>query len=430
MGAMASFLMFCGEDPTSSLPLPDDLPASVATIGTSLDFGDPPLRGELRIVPTGPPDLEFAVDLDGDGNPEESGPLGLGVIVGYEFVQPGSHSIAVTLSDGSAQVSLAATVVVNDPEVLRRDRRRTRVVQGPFGGIAIDANRTTAYASAPTEDLLLRFDPGDLTESWRLPLMIQGLPLWAGGVAIDPSGTTVFVDVGDSLVRIDVSGSQPAPPEPFARAHRGSIVEVLPDGNLVAGGHGGLLLIDSASGEILNEFEPSLYDLEVSPDGEFIAVSGTFGLALLSAEDLSEVWGTFRGDAQGYSALSFSPSGDLLLSLIRTREEWVLSVIEAGSGAIRDKHRMGPAELPQSTEFMTRLTARSADGRFAVFATDAGALVADASTGMPIAREIEGLLDPLTLGCCNVVWTDAGPLFASGEDPVGEGALVKLRIEP
>jgi WD40 repeat protein len=288
----------------------------------------------------------------------------------------------------------------------------------------------TAYASAPIEDLLLRFDPGDLTESWRLPLTIQDVPLSAGGVAIDPGGTTVFVDVGDSLVRIDVSGSQPGPPEPFARAHRGSIVEVLPDGNLVAGGHLGLLLIDSASGEILNEFESSIYDLEVSPNGELIAVSGTFGLALLSSEDLSEVWGTFRGDAQGYSALSFSPSGDVFLALVRTSEEWVLSVIEAESGGTRHRYLLGPAAFPQSTEFMTRLTTHSADGRFAVFATGAGAFVADASTGMPIAREVEGLLDPLPLGCCNVVWTDAGPLFASGGGPFGEGALVKLRIDP
>jgi hypothetical protein len=429
MGAIASSPVSCGDDPTSSAPLPDDLPASVATIDTSLDFGDPPLRGELRIV-SGQPGLEYAVDLDGDGNPEESGPLGLGVTVGYEFVVPGSHTVAVILTDGSAQLRVATMIVVNDPETLERDRQRTRVVEGPFGGIAIDGNRVTAYASAPTEDLLLRFDPGDLTESWRLPLTIQDLPLWAGGVAIDPSGTTVFVDVGDSLVRIDVSGSEPRPPEPFARAHRGSIVEVLPNGNLVAGGHGGLLLIDSASGEILNEFEPSIYDLEVSPNGQFIAVSGTFGLALLSAEDLSEVWGTFRGDAQGYSALSFSPSGDVFLALVRTSEEWVLSVIQVESGATRRRYLLGPAELQQSTEFMTQLTTRSADGRFAVFATGAGAFVADASTGMPIAREVEGFLDPLPLGCCSVVWTDAGPLFASGGGPFGEGALIKLRIAP
>lgn len=430
MGAIATSLVSCGDDPTSSAPLPDDLPASVATIGTSLDFDDPPLRGDLRILPTGPPGLEFAVDLDGDGNPEESGPLGLGVTIGYEFVQPGSHTIAVTLTDGSARHSARTTVVVNDTKALERDRRRTRVVEGSFGGIAIDANRMTAYASAPIEDLLLRFDAGDLTESWRLPLTIQDLPLWAGGVAIDPGGTTVFVDVGDSLVRIDVSGSEPGPPEPFARAHRGSIVEVLPNGNLLAGGHLGLLLIDSASGEILNEFESSIYDLEVSPNGRFIALSGTFGLALLSAEDLSEVWGTFRGDAEGYSALSFSPSGDVFLALVRTSEEWVLSVIEAESGATRRRYLLGRAEFPQSTEFMTRLTTRSADGRFAVFATGAGAFVADASTGMPIAREVEGLLDPLPLGCCNVVWTDAGPLFASGGGPFGEGELVKLRIDP
>jgi hypothetical protein len=62
----------------------------------------------------------------------------------------------------------------------------------------------------------------------------------------------------------------------------------------------------------------------------------------------------------------------------------------------------------------TRPSTLSPDGRYIVFAADLGAIVLDALSGVPLAGEIAGAPDPPPIGCCSVVWTEAGPLFASG----------------
>ena len=197
--ATAAFLaLACGEAGSPSSPGPDtDLPVSISTIETSLDFDDSPLRGELRIVPRENRDLNFVVDLDDDGEVEESGPLGRGVIVGYEFVEAGPHPIRVTLTDENGILHIERTVVVNDPGDLVIAARRTPEIDGGFGGITTDPEETAVYVSAPYAGLVLRFDPFRLNQDWRLPLSMGDFPWMSGGLATSADGNTLFVDVGD-----------------------------------------------------------------------------------------------------------------------------------------------------------------------------------------------------------------------------------------
>lgn len=365
----------------------------------------------------------YFVDLDHDGRAEETGSLGLGVIVGYEFDEVGPHRILLTVSNEEGRLTVERTVVVNDPEALELVAMRREVIEGVFGGLTIDPAEMAVYASAPLDDLLLKLDPSDLTVNWRLSLSIDDVPHRAGGVATSQDGGSVYVDVGDSLVRIDVSGNQPGPLERFARADRGAVVERLPNGDLLAGGGDGALIIDDETGEIVAESEHfASPDLEASPDGR-VAILGGCCIRLLSSNDLSELW-RIPFVFNAYSA-HFSETGDLLFVLIRTSEEWVLTVVETDSGTVERRYRLERAGSHDMAHWNTGPTALTADGRFVVFATDVGALVVDGVTGEPHSWEVSGALDPKPTGCCNVVSTMKGLLFASGID----GRLTRLRID-
>ncbi len=429
--ATAAFLaLACGEAGSPSSPGPDtDLPVSISTIETSLDFDDSPLRGELRIVPRENRDLNFVVDLDDDGEVEESGPLGRGVIVGYEFVEAGPHPIRVTLTDENGILHIERTVVVNDPGDLVIAARRTPEIDGGFGGITTDPEETAVYVSAPYAGLVLRFDPFRLNQDWRLPLSMGDFPWMSGGLATSADGNTLFVDVGDSLARIDVSGAEPGPASTFSRADLGNIVERLPNGRLLAGGMDGVLLIDPSTGAILAERDLfDGYDFAGSPDGRFVASINGLYILLLSADDLSEVWHV-ESDAVAYGAVAFSHSGESLLVLLRTRTgEWLLQVFEAETGELERRYLLGPTGNYLTWDRKTQPATHTADGRFVVFATDVGAFFVDAVTGLPRLREPGPAPDSVPIGCCNVVATEAGPLFASGLG-YPEAQLARLKVD-
>src|SRR5687767_10038515 len=89
---------------------------ALGQLSVSLDFHSPPLEGWASIRPVGRrDDLSYRVDLDGDGVPEEAGPLREGVDVGYRYDSPGIHRIEVVLSAGAIEETLSLEIVAADP---------------------------------------------------------------------------------------------------------------------------------------------------------------------------------------------------------------------------------------------------------------------------------------------------------------------------
>lgn len=404
------------------------LPASVASVSTTLDFGRAPLRGDLVVSPRERTDLQYEIDLDLDGVAEESGSVGLGVVVGYSFSVPGPHRMGVTLSSPEEVFRVERTIVVDDPTVLELVARRPIEVSGPLSGIAFDPDERRVWVSAPNQDALIELDADQLTETRRATFPM--IDYSAVGIETSESGEALFADVGDSLVRLDLSVIGFGAVEPFARADRGDLVERLADGDLVAGGSRGVLRIDPVTGE--TQAERALLggfgsDLEPSPDGLYVAWSGTTELHLLSAEDLSDLW-TLPLPYHTFVALAFDASGTRLFAFTRVEGEWVLYVLETRTGEIERRLTIANTGRGSRAPFVTRPAARTKDDRSIIFASEIGALVVDATTALPVAGELDAEVDGGRFGCCNVIPAGASVAFLPGSPFSDRTDLLDVRI--
>jgi len=399
---------------------PPSPPPSVAAISTTLDFGRSPVQGEVRIDPTAP-DLRYAIDLDEDGRPEESGPVGLGLRVGYEFAEPGPHRIEVLLESGEERFDWSRVVTVDDPSAVSAPLTgRVEGLQHRAGfGIAADSVRNALYLSFPFDTTLVRLTADGLREVWRLET-----PFIPGAIALAPDGGTLYVDAGDSLVAVDVSGA----PEvigvvaPTSQADTEDPLLPGPAGSLLSLGDNGLLWIDPVSGatRALIGGPVIVRVAAVGPEGNrVVALSG--GIRMFEGPDLAETWNVPLPVGNPFSAraIAFSPAGDRVYVLVfEPRDTWRFLVLDAADGRTLEQLVISPPAFGGPEPVVP--AARTGNGRFVVMTSSFGAFVIDGLEHRPIALvgEEEG-------GCCRVAAIDGGTGLVFAEDT----RLTRVRID-
>jgi DNA-binding beta-propeller fold protein YncE len=320
-------------------------------------------------------------------------------------------------------------VVVNDTTAARV---RDQVGLG-------DPNTSELLAVLPDEEhdrvfvvdaenfLLFNLRPGDLTERWRLDLPGQRFPggfQLTEGIAL--SGDILYVDIGDSLVAVDVERQLVL--GTVADAHWGQHVHLRQDGTLYVGGYGGLGVVDPRTGATKRSLEIDDFGgthFALSPDGRLVALL-LWGpeptLVILDGESLAELRRASLGDIGFPVAVAFHPAGKKAY-VFSEGSEWRLLVIEVSSARVlkdiviargRENflHGLAPAE-------------RSNDGRFVVFPSPKGTFFVDTAIDHPRYRSVEA--SPVdSYGCCSIAGSKREPAYYLTDR--GRGTVSRLRL--
>ena len=162
--ALAFALVTCRSDTGSSSPEPSGDPPSVTV---DFDFGEAPLTGTLRLVPSGPgADWRYRIETIPSGILEREGLVEGLVAIPYRFEVPGVHFVKVELVGPERDVIVQKAIVVIDPESdfeILAQRPIDEIWPGGENespeGIAMDPAGRWLYAAQYRSGELVRIDP-------------------------------------------------------------------------------------------------------------------------------------------------------------------------------------------------------------------------------------------------------------------------------
>jgi hypothetical protein len=389
-------------------------------VTTTLDFGDPTLSGHLGITPLEDGrDFHFAVDLDGDGWADEMGPLVLGVTLAYRFEAPGAHEIGIALHDGERWLRSDRIVVVNDRAAIQVfDPVVFEDLAGDFSGIAFDDARDIIYLATNGVERrdVLALRAAGLRVLWRFSLDASSSDPYVGdatALALSPDGGTLYVDTGDSIEALSVTG-EPSPLGVVGPGYTGGSLVLADDGILYSGGSRGISRIDAATELVLARRDAQLGgSFSLSPDGEriaFLESTHFCRLVLLDATDLRSLWTVedLQPAPSECALVAYSPRGDVLYVLgLALREGWNLIVVDGATGAVLRRMRLTQDDPGSRSPLVSSASATTEDGRYVAFSTEVGAFFIDATTNLP-AYAFLGGTDQLANGCCNIAPAPSG----------------------
>jgi DNA-binding beta-propeller fold protein YncE len=424
--AVSLLLLGCADSPTQSFD--EDLPADRVSVQTTLAFGDPTLEGRLVLTPAPEAgEVTYEVDLDGDGRIDEAGVLRLGVSLPYRFDEPGVYTLTVTLTEGSAGRVERRRVIVNDR--IRAGGLARRIVPSPVEdeshfstveGIAISPDGGTLFTSDWHEGHLRAFDIDSGQEIWRIDLFGErenenSVGPSQAGLAVSPDGSNLYLDLGESLGRIDLRpGATLAIDTLLVSTEHYTSIRVDPGGTVFLGGWGGVARLDPAAEAVAAAYETTDgLGFALSTTGDAVAFTSHTDpeIRVLDAATLGVAWTLdVPGSGNFPVAAAFSPSGHRLYVLVLVGSSWRLWVIDpVQRRLLADEmiHRSdGNVGYPWAVG-AGRPTATTRDGRYVVFSTLEGAFFVDTVLDLPRYRTPE-LPTGEPLGCCNVVAAPGG----------------------
>lgn len=383
-------------------------------------FGDSPLEAALQLIPGDRADnWIYEVDLDEDGQIDESGRVDEGVSLFYRFEAPGAHRIRVFLELEGQRFRADRIVVVNDTSPFRL--RRTGGVQEAVG-IAVDTALGFFYVAQRHE--LLEVDETTLQITRRLEFGDE-----IGNVAIAADGSRLFVALGRLLASV-------ALPD-FSLLQRSSLPEHaqtilgLEGTKAIIGSHGSIILMDTRTGteEQRRQFS-GVRHTAFSPDRASIAIS-TFdfhsaAILLIDLAEFTTIWSVeLDPDLVQPAAISFSSRGDRVYVLDRGPERRLV-VLEARTGRLLRNIIVGDGCGPNLCHHTNdHPSATFFNERFVVFPTEIGAYFVDTDLDLPRYRLNPGDDEHNPRGCCAVAASGAGDsvLIAGGE------SVLDVRIE-
>lgn len=418
------------DDSRNPIPSGPALPAGVAEVTTTLDFGDPPFLGRLRITPI--PDargLHYAIDLDGDGFTDESGPLELGVVLAFLYESPGPHPMRIAIRDGNDWFRADRTVVVNDPDAIRVADSvwYSDGLAGDFSGIAVDELRNVVYVAtgglerrdilafrSTTLDILWRFsvsaiEPGDTT-----------------ALALSADGAVLYVDTGAAIEAVSVLGA-PVSLGVVGPGDVGTVLHLGDDGIIFSGGPNGIARIDPATGQILARRD-ALFGggggFSLSADEDKVAVlesAHLCRLSLLDAQDLQPSWTVENLVPEPCLLVAFSPHDDALY-LLAGRDGSLLVVVDSATGAVIQRTTLAEENRGTRSPGVSSGSAIVQEGRYVAFSTERGVLLIDTATHLP-AYALRAITDDRAIACCNITATSRG-FYTTGWNLVTRMSLV------
>lgn len=384
-------------------------------------FDESPLHGELRLLPPqGHDDWTYSVDLDGDLQPDEIGPLRLGASILYGYQGVGPHEIGVRLERGGEEYKADRTVVVNDPAATRVAAMGQVVDDG--GGwteeIAHDPDDDTIYVLDRSLRLLVRLDGSTLEALETEPLPGTG---WLEGMAVDFDQNVAYVLFPHGIAAYSLADSISFRNMVFLEEDLYGTLTAGPGGSLYHVGRAGLRRIDPDLGLVRAEADawtgPVSFDLagerlvHVAASGRTVSILDPVSLASLLRFEVPD-------GLPSPVAAAFHPAGDHLYVLLG-RGEWRLLVIRLADLEIVRDVVLGQ-ETNRSSLYdpgRTSPAAISFDGRFVVFSTGLGAFFVRTSDHLPLYRTMDARVDPgdVTggdpIGCCNVVASPTSPVY-------------------
>lgn len=393
---------------------PDDSPPPEVLL--SLGFGDSPLEGEVLIVPAAVPSSQawqYSVDIDNDGGVDASGLASTQVAVPYRLVEPGIHTISVTLERDSQRITHEKAVVVNDETLIATGPSRVL----PFitaGGVVLDAGDENLYIGVGA---IVRLDPVTLDQRERIAF--EDATGIVEGLSLSPDQSRLYaVTRHFHLVALEAPEltSQFAIDLPFPKPI--FFVHAVSRGRLYLGGRV-LALMEVDTNTILQRLDLSeAWHFALSPDEDRIALVTRFTPALgellmLDAQTFSILWRIpLEEDLSTLAvATAFSRDGDRvyvmqgpILGGTGGGSEWRFVVVEAESGEILRDMVVGRGCASVFCEGVANPVAITADERYAVFATGIGAFVVDRELDLPLARTS-------SFGCCNVATANTSNHF-------------------
>jgi hypothetical protein len=419
-----------GSSPAAPVPSENDDPiripagqapsAGVIEVTTTLDFGDPPFSGRLGITPLDDtPDFHYAVDLDGDGWTDEMGPLGLGVTLAFLFETPGPHQMGIAVYDGAKWLRSDKIVVVNDPGAIQVfDPEIFEELPGAFSGIVFDDARDIIYVATDgveRRDVLALRSAG-LKVLWRFSLEATAADPFVGdatALALSADGGTLYVDTGDSIEAVSVTG-EPGSLGVVGSGDAGTLLSAADDGILYSGGSNGIARIDVATGRVLARRDAQLGgSFSLSPDGDrvaFLESTHFCRLALLDATDLRSLWTVenLHPAPSDCAFVAYSPRDNVLYVLaLALREGWHLIVVDGATGAVLRRMQLTQEDPGSRSPGVSSGSVATEDGRYVAFSTEVGAFFIDARTHLP-AYAFLGGVDDLANGCCNITSAPTG----------------------
>jgi hypothetical protein len=423
-GTLLSGSLACdGSEPAG--PAPSPLPDNLVSINSSLDFADATLEGWLEIrAAEGATGIEYAVDLDEDGRPDELGALGLGVGMPYRFNDPGFHTIDVTLRQAGREAHLKRRLAVNDPDAVPD---LVPVVEGNIqlgsDGIALSSDGRRLYTTDAFQGFLRATNLDTGSELWSIDLRntdtnpsIHGPS--RSGLVVSDDGSTLYVGLGDYLGAIDLTIEPPRMDSLPVGDVLHPRLELGPEGTIFAGPWEGILRIDPESVTVLARRDiANGSTFAVSPTRDQVALADfDGGVELLDGRTLTLLW---RQELTGETPLvaAFSPDGTAVYVLTWEYKLWTL---RAEDGSVRAAHVVGVDDRISDYHGVGHghPTAISKNGRYVVLATELGAYFIDPTLDLPRFRAAR---EPVTSGiggCCNVIYDNRHDrlLFL---DPVG-----------
>lgn len=422
-------------DHADRLPSGPPLPAQMATVTTTLDFGDSPFPGRLRITPgEAGSDSRYAVDLDGDGLTDEAGPLGLGVALTYLYEIPGPHEMGIAVQPANDWYRSDRTLVVNDPALIRvaDSTWYPDGLPGDFSSIALDETRGIVYAA--TDGLenreILAFRATDLEVLWRLSLKASAADPFLGdatALALSTDGALLYVDTGDSIEAFDVT-AQPRPLGVVGPGGMGGSLVFGNDGMLLSGGSNGIARIDPGSGRILARRD-ALHGgggaFFLSEDEERVAYlesAPLCRLSLLDARDLEPLWTVERVVSEPCLLVALSPRDDVLY-LLAGRDGWLFVVFDAATRRVLRRMKLAEEDRRTRNPDVTSGAVLTEDGRYMAFSAERGAILIDTANHLPVAA-LRAVTDERAIGCCNVV-SSFGGLYTAGWN-----LITRLSVSP
>jgi len=404
------------------IPLGSPLPAHLADVTTTLDFGDPPFSGRLRITPSQETsELHYAIDLNGDALTDEMGPLGLGVALTYLYETTGAHEIGIAIRAGTEWFRDDRVVIVNDPEAIRVADSvwYPEGLAGDFSGIALDEARNIIYVATGGLDRrdILAFRSTNLGFLWRLSLSATE-PGDATALALSTDGSVLYVDTGDSIEAVSVIGARSSLGV-VGPGDVGTSLVLGDDGILFSGGSNGIARIDPASGQVLARRDALFgggggFSLSMDEDRvAFLESTHLCRLSLLDAQDLESLW-TVEDLATGSEdciRVAFSPRDDALYVLAGS-DGWLLLVVDVATGSVMRRIKLAEEDRRTRSPGASSGSATVADGRYVAFSTERGAFLVDTATQLP-AYALSAITDDRAIGCCNIM-AGSGGFYTAG----------------
>ena len=410
--ALALSLAACPGKSTTAPPDPRSRPTAVA----SRSFGDPPVQGQLMLVPAADGSIwDYRVDLDADGSVDRSGTLDGPVELDYSLIASGVHRLLITFSGSRGFVPDTAFVIVNDPSVATlRNHRGPPELSNTLRGIAFAGGFLYTTNGSAVE----RRDPVTL-ETVATTVVLDSPAKSLQGLAVSPEGLLYAINrQRPEVLEFSILALQ------HLRTLRSSFVadffiDARLSGRLHAGGGEGLAIVDLQQNALVVERRfIAGFHFALGPRSRTVALAQKGSeprVRLLSAETLEDVWEFPMGDVSP-ELLAFSGREDVIyvLGLDSGNNVMFLALDRVTGSPIRNV-TLEPCQSPSHCFRLVESNPVLTLDDFTVMTSANGAYLIFHDSHLPLYRI--GSTAPPIVTCCNVArGPDTRSLYFSGHD--------------